>query len=181
MARLYEKYVQEIRPALSEKLGRENALSLPKLQKIVVSMGFGRAVTQGEKGRVEEAVKHLAQLTGQQPTITQARKSVAGFRLRQGMKIGCMVTLRGKRMYEFLDRLITIALPRVRDFRGISTKSFDGHGNYNLGLTDQSIFPEIELDKLQHSQGMNVTLVVDNASDDESLELLRAFGMPFRT
>lgn len=180
MARLYERYVKEIRPQLAEKCGRKNVLSLPRLQKVVVSMGFGRAVTQGEKGRVEEAVKHLAQLTGQKPMITQAKKSVAGFRLRQGMKIGCMVTLRGARMYEFLDRLITIALPRVRDFRGISTKSFDGHGNYNLGITDQSIFPEIDLDKLQHSQGMNVTLVVSNATDEESLELLRGFGMPFR-
>src|SRR5690606_1390176 len=151
MARLYERYTNEIRPNLAQKLGRTNSLSLPKLQKIVVSMGFGRSVTQGEKGRVEEAVKHLSQLTGQQPAITQARKSVAGFRLREGMKIGCMVTLRGRRMYEFLDRLITIALPRVRDFRGINTKSFDGHGNYSLGLTDQSIFPEIDLDKLQHS------------------------------
>lgn len=180
MARLSEKYTTEIRPALSSKLGRTNVHSLPKLQKVVVSMGFGRAVTQGEKGRVEEAVKHLTQLTGQKPKVTRARQSVAGFRLREGMKIGCMVTLRGARMFEFMDRLITIALPRVRDFRGISNKSFDGHGNYNMGITDQSIFPEIDLDKLQHTQGMNITFVVENATDEESLELLRGFGMPFR-
>jgi large subunit ribosomal protein L5 len=151
------------------------------LQKIVVSMGFGRAATQGEKGRMEEAAKNLAQLTGQRPVITLAKTSVAGFRLREGMKVGAKVTLRGDRMYEFLDRLITVALPRVRDFRGISTKSFDGNGNYNMGITEQTIFPEVDIDKVQASQGMNITFVVDNATDEESLELLKGFGLPFKT
>ena len=181
MARLFDRYKTDILPSLAERCARTNPLSLPRLEKIVVSMGFGRAATQGEKGRIDEAVKHLSQITGQQPLVTIARKSVAGFRVRMGMKVGCKVTLRGQRMYEFLDRLITIALPRVRDFRGVSTKSFDGQGNYSLGVVDQSIFPEIDIDKMQHSQGMNVTLCIDNANDEESLELLRAFGMPFRT
>lgn len=181
MARLLERYQSEVIPKLKEKCGRKNQLSLPRLDKIVVSMGFGRAATQGEKGRIEEVTKHLTQITGQKPVITTARTSVAGFRLRQGMKVGAMVTLRGKRMYEFFDRLVAIALPRVRDFRGVSTKSFDGNGNYSLGFSEQSIFPEIELDRLQFSQGLNVTFVVRNATDEESREMLRAFGMPFRT
>jgi large subunit ribosomal protein L5 len=180
MARLKERYQQEILPRLAEACGRTNPLSLPRLEKIVVSMGFGRAATQGEKGRVDEVTKHLAQITGQRAAITAAKNAISGFRLRQGMKVGAKVTLRGARMYEFLDRLITVALPRVRDFRGISPKSFDGHGNYSLGITEQTIFPEIELDRLQFSQGMNVTICVENASDEESLELLRGFGMPFR-
>jgi large subunit ribosomal protein L5 len=181
MARLKDRYRTEIVPALATKCGRTNPLSLPRLTKIVLSMGFGRATTQGEKGRMEEVTKHLAQITGQKPVITEAKHSIAGFRLRQGMKIGCKVTLRGERMYEFLDRLITVALPRVRDFRGLNTKSFDGHGNYSLGATEQSIFPEVDIDKIQFSHGMNITLVVDNADDKESLELLRMFGMPFAT
>lgn len=181
MARLQERYRNEILPQLSDKIGRKNVHSLPKLEKIVVSMGFGRAATQGEKGRLEEATKCMSQITGQKPVVTQAKDSVAGFRLREGMKIGCKVTLRGPRMYEFLDRLITVALPRVRDFRGVNNKSFDGHGNYNLGITEQTIFPEVDLDKVQFNQGMNITIVTENATDEESLELLRAFGMPFRT
>lgn len=180
MARLKDRYNQELRPRLAEKCGRTNPHALPKLQKIVVSMGFGRAATQGEKQRMEDAAKHLAQLTGQRPIITLARTSVAGFRLREGMKIGAKVTLRGERMYEFLDRLISVALPRVRDFRGVNGKSFDGNGNYSLGITEQTIFPEIDLDKAQFNQGMNITFVVDNASDEESLELLKSFGVPFR-
>lgn len=180
MARLQERYRSEIVGKLVEKTGRSNRMSLPKLQKIVVSMGFGRAATAGEKGRGDEAAKQLAQITGQRPVITAARDSVAGFKLREGMKIGCKVTLRGKRMYEFLDRLITVALPRVRDFRGLNGKSFDGHGNYSLGIVEQTIFPEIDADKLQVTQGMNVTLVIGNASDEEALELLKLFGMPFR-
>lgn len=180
MARLQERYREQIAPQLREKLGRKNFHAVPKLEKIVVSVGFGRAATQGEKGRLDEAVRQLTQITGQRPVVTQAKTSVAGFRLREGMKIGAKVTLRGRRMYEFLDRLVTVALPRVRDFRGINSKSFDGHGNYNLGITEQGIFPEVDLDKMQFSQGMNVTIVVQNATDEESLELLRAFGMPFR-
>ena len=180
MARLKDRYETELVGVLAEKCGRSNRLSLPRLEKIVISMGFGRATTQGEKGRAEEATAHLSQITGQKPLVTAATKSVAGFRLREGMKVGCKVTLRGRRMYEFLDRLITVALPRVRDFRGIGAKSFDGNGNYSLGITEQSIFPEINLDRLKFSQGMNITIVVGNATDEESLELLRGFGMPFR-
>lgn len=180
MARLMDRYKKELLPALASKVGRDNPHSLPRLQKVVVSMGFGRAATQGEKGRMEDAAKHLGQITGQRPVITLAKTSVAGFRLREGMKIGAKVTLRGRRMYEFLDRLVSVALPRVRDFRGIKTKSFDGHGNYSLGITEQSIFPEIDLDKLQFTQGMNITFVVDNATDEESLELLKSFGLPFQ-
>lgn len=179
-ARLQERYQTDIVPRLAEKFGRTNKHSLPRLEKIVVSMGFGRAATQGEKTRVDEAAKQLSMITGQRPVITAAKQSVAGFRLRQGMKVGCKVTLRGPRMYEFLDRLISVALPRVRDFRGVNTKSFDGNGNYSLGLSEQSIFPEIDLDKMQFNQGMNITIVINNATDEESIDLLRAFGMPFR-
>jgi large subunit ribosomal protein L5 len=181
MARLLDRYRNEIVPQLATKFGRGNPYSLPRLRKIVISMGLGRAATQGEKARIDEAVKHLAQIAGQKPVVTAARRSVSGFRLRAGMKVGCMVTLRGRRMYEFFDRLVSIALPRVRDFRGVSNKSFDGHGNFSIGLTEQTIFPEIDLDKMQFSQGMNVTFVVDNATDEESLELLKSMGMPFRS
>jgi large subunit ribosomal protein L5 len=181
MSRLQDRYKKEIVPALAQKFGRSNPLSLPRLQKVVVSMGLGKAATQGEKERLEEAQKHLAQLTGQKPLVTLSKKAVSGFRLRAGMKVGAKVTLRGPRMYEFIDRLITIALPRVRDFRGVNNKSFDGHGNYSLGVTEQTIFPEIEVDKMKFSQGMNITFVVDNATDEESYELLKQFGMPFKT
>jgi large subunit ribosomal protein L5 len=178
--RLHERYAKEIVPALMSETGQTNRLALPRLDKLVVSMGFGRATTQGEKGRMDEVTTHLAQITGQRPVVTVAKKSVASFRLREGMKIGAKVTLRGYRMYEFLDRLITVALPRVRDFRGVSNKGFDGHGNYNLGVTEQTIFPEIAADKVQYTQGMNITLVMRNATDEQSLDLLRRFGMPFR-
>lgn len=178
--RLAERYKGEIAPALAQKFGRTNPHALPKLEKIVVSMGLGRAATQGEKGRIEEATHQLARITGQKPVVTLSRGSIAGFRLRQGMKVGAKVTLRGGRMYEFLDRLVTVALPRVRDFRGINPKSFDGHGNYSLGIIEQTIFPEIDLEKLQFNQGMNITLCVRNATDEESLELLKGFGLPFR-
>lgn len=180
MARLQERFKTEIMPKLAEKCGRTNPNSLPRLHKIVVSMGLGRAATQGEKGRIDDAAKCLGQITGQKPVITLARVSVSGFKLREGMKVGAKVTLRGRRMFEFLDRLINIALPRVRDFRGVNTKSFDGNGNYSLGIAEQTIFPEIDLDKMQFSQGMNVTFCIDNASDEESLELLKSFGVPFR-
>jgi large subunit ribosomal protein L5 len=180
MARLFDRYKTELVPQLKEKIGRTNPMAIPRLQKIVVSMGLGRAATGGEKDRIEEAHKHLAALAGQRPLTTLSKKAVSGFRLRENMKVGCKVTLRGPRMYEFLDRLITVALPRVRDFRGVNPKSFDGHGNYSLGLGEQSIFPEIDVDKLKFSQGMNITVVVDNATDEESLELLKLFGMPFK-
>ena len=153
-------------------------MSIPKLEKIVLNMGVGASIN--EKKYLEEALDVLTQVSGQKPVITKARKSIANFRLREGMNIGCMVTLRGQRMYEFLDRLISITLPRVRDFRGLNPKSFDGNGNYNLGLTEHLVFPEINPDKFTKPQGMNITFVSNVSSDDEARELLRAFGMPFR-
>src|SRR5579864_3514929 len=178
MARLLERYNKEIVQILSEKLGRKNRLSLPKLQKIVVNMGVGKALQ--DKNRMEQAAEQLGQITGQRAQITKAKVSVSGFRLREGNEIGCRVTLRGRRMYEFLDRLISIALPRIRDFRGVNPKSFDGNGNYSLGLAEQMVFPEIDPDKVTFTQGMDVTFVTSTHSDDEARELLRAFGMPFR-
>ena len=178
MARLQERYQKEIVPQLKKKLGRENLLSLPRLQKIVVNMGVGKALQ--DKNRMEQAAEQLAQITGQRPQITKARVAVSGFRLRENNEIGCRVTLRGRRMYEFLDRLISIALPRIRDFRGVNPKSFDGHGNYSLGLTEQQVFPEIDPDKVTFVQGMDVTFVTSTDNDDEARELLRGFGMPFR-
>jgi large subunit ribosomal protein L5 len=177
-ARLQERYKNEIVSRLAEKLGRKNVLSLPRLQKIVVNMGVGKALQ--DKNRMEQAAEQLAQITGQKPQIRKARHAVSGFRLREGNEIGCKVTLRSQRMYEFLDRLISIALPRIRDFRGVNPKSFDGHGNYSLGLTEQQVFPEIDPDKVTFVQGMDVTFVTSTNSDDEARELLRQFGMPFR-
>ena len=178
VARLAERYQREILPRLAEKLGRKNVLSLPKLQKIVLNMGVGKALQ--DKNRMEQAAEQLGQIAGQRPQVTRARVAVSGFRLREGNEIGCRVTLRGQRMYEFLDRLISIALPRIRDFRGVNPKSFDGHGNYSLGLTEQQVFPEIDPDKITFVQGMDVTFVTSTSSDDEARELLRGFGMPFR-
>jgi large subunit ribosomal protein L5 len=178
MARLSDRYKKEIAPALSKKLGRTNVLSLPRLQKIVVNMGVGKALQ--DKNRMEQAAEQLGQIAGQKPQIRKARVAVSGFRLREGQEIGCRVTLRGQRMYEFLDRLISIALPRIRDFRGVNPKSFDGHGNYSLGLSEQGVFPEIDPDKVTFAQGMDVTFVTSTDSDDEARELLRGFGMPFR-
>ena len=178
--RLWERYTKEIRPALAKKLGRDNAHSLPRLDKIVVNMGVGSAVA--EKKHIEDATAALAQITGQKPLVTKSRKAIANFRLREDMPIGCKVTMRGPRMYEFLDRLISLALPRVRDFRGLNPNAFDGHGNYSLGLSEQLVFPELNPDKFLRTQGMNVTLVITSSkSDEESRELLRGFGMPFRT
>jgi large subunit ribosomal protein L5 len=177
--RLQEKYEKEILPALAEKLGRTNRLSLPRLKKIVVNMGVGAAIT--EKKYMEEAVAALTQITGQKPIVTKARKSVAGFRLREGMTVGCKVTLRRQRMWEFLDRLISLALPRVRDFRGLNPNAFDRNGNYSLGLTEQMVFPEINPDKFTRTQGMNITISTSTPSDDEARELLRLLGMPFRS
>ncbi len=178
MARLQERYQKEIAPCLAEKFNRKNRLSLPRLQKIVVNMGVGKALQ--DKNRLGQAAEQLAQITGQKAQITLAKVSVSGFRLREGNEIGCRVTLRGQRMYEFLDRLISIALPRIRDFRGVNPKSFDGHGNYSLGLAEQMVFPEIDPDKVTFTQGMDVTFVTSTNSDDEARELLRSFGMPFR-
>jgi large subunit ribosomal protein L5 len=177
--RLQEKYVKEVLPALRESLGRQNTHALPRLQKIVVNMGVGEA-TQ-EKKHLEVAVDALMQITGQKPQVTVARKAIANFRLREGVAIGCKVTLRGQRMYEFMDRLISLALPRVRDFRGVNRKAFDGNGNYSLGLAEQLVFPELNPDKFTRPQGMNVTFVIANSSDDESRDFLAQMGMPFQS
>ena len=176
--RLQEKYEKELISALAKKLGRSNRLSLPRLKKIVVNMGVGSAVT--EKKHMEDATAALAQITGQKPTVRCSRKAIAGFHLREGMPIGCKVTLRRQRMYEFLDRLISLALPRVRDFRGVSTTAFDHHGNYSLGLSEQLVFPELNPDKFTRVQGMNITLVTSTDNDDEARELLKGFGIPFK-
>src|SRR5262245_16294175 len=178
VARLAERYSKEIVARLKERLGRTNPLSLPRLQKIVVNMGVGKALQ--DKNRIEQAAEQLAQITGQKAQVTYARVAVSGFRLREGNAIGCRVTLRGKRMYEFLDRLISIALPRIRDFRGVNPRSCDGNVNYSLWLTEQQVFPEIDPDKLNFTQGMDVTFVTSTRNDDEARELLRGFGMPFR-
>src|SRR5262245_50827890 len=178
MARLMDRYQKEIVPHLAKKLGRDNKMSLPRLQKIVVNMGVGKALQ--DKNRLQQSAEQLAQITGQKPLITKARVAVSGFRLRECNQIGCKVTLRGRRMYEFLDRLISIALPRIRDFRGVNPKSFDGNGNYSLGLAEQMVFPEIDPDKVSFTQGMDVTFVTSTNNDDEARELLRLFGMPFR-
>ena len=176
--RLQEQYEQQILPSLAEKLGRTNRLSLPRLEKIVVSMGVGSAI--GDKKHMEDAVAALTEITGQRPIKCKARKSVAGFRLREGMEIGCKVTLRRARMYEMLDRLISLALPRVRDFRGLSPDAFDGHGNYSLGLAEQLVFPELNPDKYSRAQGMNIAICTSTSNNDEARELLSGFGMPFR-
>lgn len=176
--RLQEKYQKTIIPSLKKKFNRENVMSLPRLQKIVVNMGVGSNLS--EKKYMEEAVDVLSHITGQKPVVTKARKSIANFKLREGMNVGCMVTLRGARMYEFFDRLVSLVLPRVRDFQGVNPKSFDGHGNYNLGITEFLVFPELNPDKYSRSQGLNVTFTIKGDSDDESREMLREFGMPFR-
>jgi large subunit ribosomal protein L5 len=176
--RLWQRYHQEILPALAQKLGRTNKHALPRLEKIVVNMGVGTAIT--EKKHMEDAVSALMQITGQKPSVRKARKAISNFRLREGLEIGAKVTLRGARMYEFLDRLISMALPRVRDFRGVSATAFDGNGNYSLGLSEQLVFPELNPDKYTRPQGMNITLVIGSSTDDESRELLRAFGIPFK-
>jgi large subunit ribosomal protein L5 len=177
-ARFKEKYVSEIRPAIAKELGIVNPMAIPKLEKIVINMGLGEA-TQNVK-IMDPLVADLAAIAGQKPVTTKAKKSIAAFKVREGMPIGAMVTLRGDKMYEFLDRLITIALPRVRDFRGVSSKSFDGRGNYTLGLRDQLIFAEIDYAKVDKLKGMNVTIVTTAADDNGARALLKGFGMPFR-
>ncbi len=176
--RLQVKYEQEILPVLAEKLGRKNRNSLPRLQKIVINMGVGEA-TQ-EKKYLEAAVEAMGQIAGQKPVQTLSRQAISAFRLRENMPIGCMVTLRKQRMYEFLDRLISIALPRVRDFRGINRMAFDGNGNYSMGLSEQLVFPELNPDKFTRVQGMNIAIVITNSNNDESRELLTLLGMPFQ-
>lgn len=177
--RFQEKYSQEVLPALQKELGRKNIHSLPRLHKIVVNMGVGEA-TQ-EKKYLEMAVDAMTQITGQKPMITRARKSIAGFRLREGVAIGCKVTLRRQRMYEFFDRLVSIAIPRVRDFRGVSDKAFDGSGNYSLGLTEQLVFPELNPDKFTRVQGMNIVFVTTAENNEEGRLLLQLMGVPFKT
>jgi large subunit ribosomal protein L5 len=177
-ARLKEKYNTEIRTALQKELGLDNIMAVPRIEKIVVNMGLGEA-TQNTK-LLDPLVADLGQITGQKPVTTKAKKSIAAFKVRAGMSIGAMVTLRSDAMYEFLDRLISTALPRVRDFRGVSTKSFDGRGNYTLGLRDQLIFPEIDYSKVEKLKGMNITIVTTAKDDNSARALLRGFGMPFR-
>ncbi len=176
-ARLKTLYNETIRPGLVEQFGRKNILSLPRLEKIVINMGVGSAIQ--DKKHLEDANAALELIAGQKPVITKARKSVANFRLREGQSIGCKVTLRGDRMYEFLDRLLTLALPRVRDFRGVNAKAFDGRGNYSLGITEYVVFPELNPDKFTRQQGMNIVFVTSTDDDAEGRELLRMFGMPF--
>ncbi len=178
MARLQERYHKEIVPLIATKVGRSNVFSIPKITKIVINMGVGKALQ--DKSRMEQSADQLAQLAGQRPQITKAKIAVSGFRLREGNSIGCRVTLRGKRMYEFLDRLISMALPRIRDFRGLNPKSFDGQGNYSMGLTEQGVFPELDPDKINFVQGMDITFVTSTKNDEEARDLLRAFGMPFK-
>ena len=177
MANLKEKYNNELRPALKEELGIDNIMAVPKLTKVVINMGVGEAVKDSKK--IEIAQKELASITGQFPIITKAKKANASFKLREGMSVGLKVTLRKSKMYEFIDRLINIALPRVRDFRGISDKSFDGKGNYSLGLKEQFIFPEIEYDTVDTPRGMDITIVTTAKTDDEARELLKNFNFPF--
>jgi large subunit ribosomal protein L5 len=176
--RLKERFKKEIAPTLMKEFSFENPMAVPHLHKIVINMGMGEA-TQNAKV-MDPAINELGQITGQKPVVTRARKSIAAFKVREGQAIGAMVTLRGDRMYEFFDRLVNVVLPRVRDFRGVSTKSFDGRGNYTLGLHDQLIFPEIDYAKVDKQKGMNVTIVTTAASDDQARTLLRHMGMPFR-
>ncbi len=175
--RLREKYETTVRPALSEQFGYQNRLQVPKLEKIVINMGVGEAVQDQKK--VQTAASELALIAGQRPVITRAKRSVSNFKLREGMAVGCKVTLRSNRMYEFLDRLVTIALPRVRDFRGLPVKSFDGRGNFSLGLKEQIVFPEIVYDKVDEIRGMNIVICTSARTDDEAQALLKAFDMPF--
>ena len=177
MARLNDKYKEEIVPALKEKFQYGNIMEVPKLVKIVVNMGLGEAIANPKA--LDAAVGDMAQITGQKPIVTKAKKSVAAFKVREGMSIGCKVTLRGERMYEFCDRLVSVALPRVRDFKGVSPKAFDGRGNYTLGLKEQLIFPEIEYDKIDRVRGLEVCFVTSAKTDEEARELLRLMGMPF--
>src|SRR2546425_7400444 len=175
-ARLYNKYMTEVVPALKEKHKYANVHQIPRIEKIVVNMGVSASL---EKGAVEDAAKDLALITGRKPAISKSRHDIANFKLRSGQPIGCRVTLRKDAMYEFFDRLVATALPRIRDFRGLSTRSFDGRGNYSVGINDQTIFPEIELDKIKRTQGMDITIVTSARTNDEAMELLKMMGMPF--
>jgi large subunit ribosomal protein L5 len=175
-ARLYQKYINEVVPALKQKRQYTNPHQVPRMEKIVINMGVSASL---EKSAVDDAAKDLALITGRKPAISKSRRSIANFKLRQGQPVACHVTLRRDVMYEFFDRLIATALPRIRDFRGLSSRSFDGRGNYSLGVADQTIFPEIDLDKIKRQQGMDITIVTTAKSDDEALDLLKMMGMPF--
>jgi large subunit ribosomal protein L5 len=179
-ARLLERFRTQIIPALQEKLGISNALAVPRLEKIVISMGLGKAATSGEKEKINQAEKELSVITGQKPVRCKAKKSVANFKVREGMETGLKVTLRGPRMYEFVDRLITLAIPRVKDFRGLDPNGFDRKGNFNFGFNEQTVFPEVDVAAVTFQQGMNITLVTTARNADHGRELLRQFGMPFR-
>ena len=178
MSRLRDRYSKDVVPALAKEFGYKNVMAIPKIEKIVVNMGLGEAT--GNAKIVDTGVDEIARVTGQKPVVTRAKKSIAQFKVRQGMPIGAMVTLRGDRMWEFLDRLISIALPRVRDFRGVSPRGFDGRGNYTLGLKDQLLFPEIDYMKVDKARGMNISVVTTAKTDEESRKLLQLLGMPFR-
>jgi large subunit ribosomal protein L5 len=178
MARLRKQYFDEIRPALKGTLSLTNVMEVPRLEKIVINIGVGEAI--GDAKKLDAAVADLTTIAGQKPVVRRARKSISNFKLREGMPIGCSVTLRGDKMYEFFDRLVNVAIPRIRDFRGVPAKSFDGRGNYTLGITEQIIFPEIDYDKIDRIRGMNITIVTTAKTDEEAFELLRAFGMPFK-
>jgi large subunit ribosomal protein L5 len=177
--RLKERYLDEIRPSLQDSLGLSTSMAVPRLEKITLNMGVGEAKTNAKA--LDDAVEQLATISGQRPVITRAKKSIAGFKIREGMPIGCKVTLRGDRMYEFLDRLMAIALPRIRDFRGINPNAFDGRGNFSMGVREPIIFPEINYDDIQEVRGLTITITTSAATDDQARELLRAMGMPFAT
>jgi len=177
-ARLKERYNKEIAPAIAREFGIENSMAVPRLEKIVINMGMGEAIANAKI--LDTAADEVRAVAGQKPVITRAKKSIASFKLRQGMPIGVMVTLRGDRMYEFLDRLVSVALPRVRDFRGVSPKAFDGRGNYTLGIREQLIFPEIDFNKVDKTRGMNISIVTTAGNDEQARSLLRSLGMPFR-
>jgi large subunit ribosomal protein L5 len=179
MSRLKERYEKDVAPALKKEFGYGNVMAIPKIEKIVVNMGLGEAISNNKL--IEQAQEQMMAISGQKPVITKARKSIANFKLREGQSIGAMVTLRSARMYEFFDRLVSIALPRVRDFKGVSSKSFDGKGNYTLGIREQIIFPEINYDRIEKIKGMNITIVTTAKNDEEGRALLRHMGMPFRT
>lgn len=180
-ARLAIKYRDELLPAMKQKFGITNALAVPRLEKVVISMGLGKAVCAGEKGKMEQAEKELAVIAGQKPVRCKAKKSVSNFKVREGMETGLKVTLRGNRMYEFLDRLISLAIPRVKDFRGLDPAGFDKAGNYNFGFTEQTVFPEVDAAAVTFQQGMNITMVITGDNAERSRELLRQFGFPFRS
>lgn len=175
-SRLYKKYVAEVRPALVEKRKYKNVHQVPRMEKIVINMGVSASL---EKSAIDDAAKDLTAITGRKPVITKARKSIANFKVRQHQPVGCFVTLRRDAMYEFFDRLVATALPRIRDFRGISPRKFDGRGNYSIGVSDQTIFPEIDLDKIKRQQGMDITIVTSAPTNDEARDLLKLMGMPF--